>query len=39
MIPAGVILVFILVGLSAIAIILTIAYKKIQARKRGLQKF
>lgn len=39
MIPAGVILVFVLVGLAAFAILATIIYKKLQARKKGLQKF
>ncbi|CEP62247.1 proteolipid ATPase LALA0_S05e01178g [Lachancea lanzarotensis] len=39
MLPAGVILVFVLVGLAAIAIISTVIYNKLQARKKGLQKF
>ena len=39
MLPAGVILVFVLVGLAAIGIICIIAFKKYQAKKRGLQKF
>lgn len=39
MLPAGVILVFVLVGLAAVAIIFTIIYKKWQNRQRGLQKF
>lgn len=39
MLPAGVILVFVLVGLAAIAVICTIMYRKWQAKQRGLQKF
>ncbi|QLL34496.1 hypothetical protein HG537_0H03290 [Torulaspora globosa] len=39
MLPAGVILVFVLVGLACIAIICTILYRKWQARQRGLQRF
>lgn len=39
MLPAGVILVFVLVGLAAVAVIGTITYKHVQAKKRGLQKF
>ncbi|SCU98178.1 LAFA_0G16116g1_1 [Lachancea sp. 'fantastica'] len=39
MLPGGVILVFVLVGLAAIAVIGTVTYKKMQARKKGLQKF
>ncbi|BAO38183.1 plasma membrane ATPase proteolipid 2 [Kluyveromyces marxianus] len=39
MLPAGVILVFVLVGLAAIAVIGTIMYRKWQAKQRGLQKF
>ncbi|SCU91295.1 LAME_0E11958g1_1 [Lachancea meyersii CBS 8951] len=39
MLPAGVILVFVLVGLAALAIFSTVIYKKMQARKQGLQKF
>ncbi|CCE62065.1 hypothetical protein TPHA_0B03930 [Tetrapisispora phaffii CBS 4417] len=37
--PGGVILVFILVGLAVIAILATIAYRKWQARQKGLQRF
>ncbi|CCE66053.1 hypothetical protein TPHA_0O00840 [Tetrapisispora phaffii CBS 4417] len=37
--PGGVILVFILVGLAVIAILSTIAYRKWQARQKGLQRF
>ncbi|KAG0658944.1 hypothetical protein C6P44_003893, partial [Monosporozyma unispora] len=39
MLPGGVILVFILVGLAVVAIVSTIAYRKWQARQRGLQRF
>ncbi|SCV03297.1 LAMI_0H07030g1_1 [Lachancea mirantina] len=39
MLPGGVILVFILVGLTAIAIIVLMLYKKWMARQKGLQKF
>lgn len=39
MLPAGVILVFVLVGLAAVAILFTIIYKKWQNRQKGLQKF
>ncbi|AQZ15440.1 PMP1 (YCR024C-A) and PMP2 (YEL017C-A) [Zygosaccharomyces parabailii] len=39
MLPGGVILVFVLVGLACIAIVGTIAYKKYQAKQRALQRF
>ncbi|CCC67403.1 hypothetical protein NCAS_0A08450 [Naumovozyma castellii] len=39
MLPGGVILVFILVGLAIIAILSTIIYRKWQARQKGLQRF
>ena len=37
--PAGVILVFVLVGLAITAIFSTIFYNKWQAKKKGLQRF
>ncbi|SCU99150.1 LADA_0H17876g1_1 [Lachancea dasiensis] len=39
MLPAGVILVFVLIFLAFCAVAGTVGYKKIQARKAGLQKF
>ncbi|SCW02664.1 LAFE_0F11606g1_1 [Lachancea fermentati] len=39
MLPGGVILVFVLVGLAAIAIFCTILYRKWQAKQKGLAKF
>lgn len=39
MLPGGVILVFILVGLAVIAIISTIIYNKWRAKQKGLQRF
>ncbi|CAG62094.2 uncharacterized protein GVI51_L07887 [Nakaseomyces glabratus] len=39
MLPGGVILVFILVGLAACAIVAVIIYRKWQERQRSLQRF
>ncbi|KAH3900423.1 proteolipid ATPase SCDLUD_003403 [Saccharomycodes ludwigii] len=39
LLPGGVILVFVLVGLAGITIVLTIAYNKYKARKAALDRF
>ncbi|SCV04993.1 LANO_0G16138g1_1 [Lachancea nothofagi CBS 11611] len=39
MLPAGVILVFVLVFLAFVLVVSTVIFKRVQAKKKGLQKF